>query len=218
MTEPMENAKENAMLTLIHSPNSRSTAILSLIEEMGIAKRIAIREVTIPRHDGSGSRDPANPHPEGKVPALIHDGTIITERAAIILHLTTLFPDSGLSPQPGTAEWGAYASWLTWYQGVLEPVLMFQATGLSHPWLTATFRSHVEATARLHAALERGPWLLGDDFSAADLLLHSPYGWFKDATPDDPLIRDWVTRCMARPARLRVVEADAARTAQASAA
>ena len=62
------------MLTLIHSPQSRSTTILSLIEEMGIQDRIETREVTIPRMDGSGRRDPANPHPEGKVPALVHDG------------------------------------------------------------------------------------------------------------------------------------------------
>jgi glutathione S-transferase len=54
---------------------------------------------------------------------------------------------------------------------------------------------------------------MGDQFTAADILVHSPYAFFKDATPDDPLIRDWVARCMARPARLRVVAADAERMA-----
>ena len=201
------------MLTFFHSPQSRSTAILSLIDEMGIGDKVNIQQVTITRFDGSGGRDATNPHPEGKVPALLHDGTIITERAAIILHLTTLFPDSGLAPRVGTPEWGAFATWLVWYQGVLEPVLTFQAANISHPWIAATFRSHVEATARLRAALERGPWLLGDSFSAADLLVHSPYGWFKDATPDDPLIQDWVARCMARPARQRTLAADAAQMA-----
>lgn len=216
MTILMENAKENTMLTLIHAPQSRSTAILCLIDEMGIADQIAVRNVMITRFDGSGSRDASNPHPEGKVPALLHDGSIITERAAIILHLTTLFPDSGLAPRIGTPEWGVFASWLAWYQGVLEPVLTFQAAEISHPWIAATFRSHVEATARLRAALEQGPWLLGDTFSAADLLVHSPYGWFKNALPDDPLIRDWVARCMARPARHRALAADAARMSAAA--
>ena len=205
------------MLTLIHSPNSRSTAILTLIEEMGIADKLVIKPVTIVRRDGSGSHDPANPHPEGKVPALIHDGTVITERGAIMLHLTTLFPDAGLAPKPGTPEWGAFAGWLTWYHAVLEPVLIFQAAGLAHPWLTATYRSHVEATARLHTALEHGPWLMGAQFTAADILLSSPYGWFQDATPDDPLIRDWVARCLARPARLRAIATDAAQMDQAAA-
>jgi glutathione S-transferase len=201
------------MLTLFHSPQSRSTAIMALIEEMGIADWIDIREVTIPRQDGSGGRDPGNPHPEGKVPALVHDGVLITERAAIILHLTTLFPDSGISPQVGTPEWGTFAAWLTWYQGVLEPVVIFEGAGITHPWIEATFRDHKAAAARLRAALEKGPWIMGERYSAVDLLLHAPYAWFAEATPDDPLIRDWVDRCKARPASVKVRSADAARMA-----
>jgi glutathione S-transferase len=197
------------MLTLFHSPNSRSTAIMALIEEMGIRDWIDVHEVTIPRMDGSGGRDPANPHPEGKVPALVHDGVVITERAAIILHLTTLFPDSGLSPRVGTPEWGAFAGWLAWYQGVLEPTFIMEGAGLSHPWMTSAIRDHKTAVARLRAALEQGPWILGTSFSAADLLLHGPYAWRPEGMPDDPLIRDWVDRCKARPASIRVREADA---------
>jgi len=202
------------MLTLFHAPQSRSSAIMTLIDEMGITDKVDVRLTDIPRQDGSGHRDPANPHPEGKAPALVHDGHVITERAAVILHLTTLFPDSGLAPAVGSPEWGSYITWLAWYQGVFEPVLIFDAAGLSHPWLTATFRGHKEAAARLHSALAQGPWLLGDRYSAADLLIHSPYAWFKDATPDDPLIQDWVARCMARPARARVMAADAERMAK----
>jgi glutathione S-transferase len=206
----MENAKENTMLTFIHAPNSRSSAIATLIEEMGIADQIETRVVEIPRMDGSGRRDPANPHPEGKVPVLIHDGQIITERGAIILHLCGLFPDSGMSPKPGTAEWGAFTSWLVWYQGVLEPVLIHAFAGASHPSLTATFRGPEEAAARIRAALDKGPWLMGDSYSAADLLVHSPYAWFQDITPEDAVFRDWVERCKARPARQRVLADDAA--------
>lgn len=206
------------MLTLIHAPDSRSSAIATLIEEMGIQDWVETRIVDIARFDGSGRRDPANPHPEGKVPALVHDGQVITERGAIMLHLCGLFPDSGLSPKPGTAEWGVFASWLTWYQGVLEPVLIHSFANLSHPALTATFRGPEEATARIRAALDKGPWLMGDQYSAADLLVHSPYAWFKDLTPDDAVIRDWVARCMARPARQRALEADAAMNAGQTAA
>jgi glutathione S-transferase len=201
---------ETKMLTLFHSPNSRSTACLTLLEEMGIRDRVAVNLVTIPRVDGSGSRDAANLHPEGKVPALLHDGHLITERGAIMVHLTTLFPEAGLAPAVGTPEWGDYLTWMSWYQGVLEPVLILDFCKLTHPSLTATFRSPVEAVARIRATLEKGPWLLGKTFSAADLLVHSPYAWFKDATPDDPLIKDWVARCMARPARLKVLQEEAA--------
>lgn len=202
------------MLTLFHSPKSRSTAILALIEEMGIKDWIEICEVTIPRMDGSGGRDPANPHPEGKVPALVHDGQVITERGAIMLHLTSLFPDSGMAPKIGTPEWGTFAMWMAWYQGVLEPAFIMEGAGLSHPWMTAAIRDHKTAVARLRAALEHGPWIMGESFSAADILLHGPYVWFPEGTPDDPLIRDWVDRCKARPASVKVREHDALRSAQ----
>ena len=198
------------MLTLFHAPNSRSSTIVTLIDEMGIQDRVQTRQIDIKRFDGTGRRDPANPHPEGKSPVLVHDGHIITERAAIILHLTTLFPDAALAPHAGTPEWGSFVTWLVWYQGVLEPTLIHQMAELSHPYLTGTFRTHKEAAARLHAALDKGPWLMGDHYSAADLLLHSPYAWMKEATPDDPLIRDWVARCQARPSVARTRAADAA--------
>ena len=199
------------MLTLFHSPQSRSSAIVTLVEEMGIQDWVEVREVTIPRMDGSGGRDPANPHPEGKVPALVHDGHVITERGAIILHLTSLFPDTGMAPKVGTPDWGVFAGWMAWYQGVLEPVVIFEGAGITHPWIEATFRDHKAAAARLKAALEKAPWIMGDAYSAADLLLHAPYAWYAQATPDDPLIRDWVERCKARPARAKVLERDAAR-------
>lgn len=198
------------MLTFFHAPYSRSTRVLALIEEMGIGEKIAIRPVTIPRQDGSGGRDPANPHPEGKSPCLLHDGEVVTETGAILLYLTDLFPGTGLGPLPGEPGRGAYLTWLSWYQGVLEPVLICDAAGIGHDWLTAAIRGPEEATARLRHALGRGPWLLGERYSAADLLVHSPYAFFPDSLPDDPAIRDWATRCAARPAGLRALERDAA--------
>ena len=195
------------MLTLFHAPKSQSTRIVTLIEEMGIADQVAVRITDIPRMDGTGAADPANPHPEHKVPALLHDGTLITETAAVMLYLTALFPDSGLAPKPGDPRRGDYLTWLFWYGSVMEPVLILEAAGLSHPYLTQAIRDSSAVEARLKAALSKGPWLLGDRFSAADILVHSPYAWFGN-TPDDPLIADWVARCMARPARHKVLAAE----------
>lgn len=197
------------MLTLYHAPVSRSTRITALIDELGAD--VEIRTVTIPRVDGSGGRDPANPHPEGKVPLLEHDGALIWESSAIILYLTDLFPQAGLGPLPGDPLRGPYLSWLAWYGDVVEPVMIYEnVLKLDDPVLRTTFRGGAEVTARLTAALQRGPWLLGERYSAADLLLHSPYAWFRDATPDVPVIRDWVARCMDRPAARRALARDAA--------
>lgn len=201
------------MFTVFHAPQSRSTRILTLIEEMGISDHIALHSVNIVRTDGTGAPDPANPHPESKVPALCHNGQIFTESAAIMLFLTDAFPETGLGPTASDPLRGAYLTWLFWYGSVMEPVLIQAAAGLSHPVLTKTYRGKAELTARLHAALSKGPWLLGERFSAADILLQSPFFWFKDATPDDPLIRDWLVRGAARPAFQRVMQAEVLRRA-----
>lgn len=200
------------MLKLFHAPVSRSTAIVTLIEEMGIADRVRIELVSIPRADGSGHRDLANPHPEGKVPALLAGDTVMTERAAIMLFLTEAFPGTGMAPEPGDPRRAAFLTWMNWYGAVHEPVLIHGFAGLDNDLLRKTFRGTAEVEARLRAALENGPYLLGDSFTAADLLCHSPYAWFPEATPDDPLIRGWVDRCKARPATQRVLAAEQARS------
>ncbi|KKL64379.1 hypothetical protein LCGC14_2165610, partial [marine sediment metagenome] len=128
------------MPTLYHAPQSRSTSILVLIEEMGIADRIDIREVTVARQDGNGGRDPRNPHPEGKVPYLTDGKDHVRERGAIIAYLTDLFPGTALGRPVGHPQRGAFLSWLFYYQGVMEPVLVHGWAKIDHPILHTTFR------------------------------------------------------------------------------
>lgn len=78
------------MLTLCHAPNSRSSRILTLIEEMGIRDEVALRPVTIRRFDDSGGPDAANPHPEGKVPLLDHDAAAWRSAAGRVSDLAVL--------------------------------------------------------------------------------------------------------------------------------
>lgn len=203
------------MLTLFHAPMSRSTRVVTLLEEMGLRDRVSIVTTDIPRMDGTGAPDSANPHPEKKVPLLNDAGALIWETGAVMLYLTDLFPEAGLAPSVGSPQRGNYLKWMFWYGSVMEPVLILDAAGLSHPYLTKAIRGVPEVTARIREALKAGPWILGDQFSAADILIHSPYAWF-DNTPDDPLIRDWVDRCKARPARLKVMAEDQALLAKAA--
>ncbi|PQV58955.1 glutathione S-transferase [Defluviimonas denitrificans] len=188
------------MLTFYHAPNSRSTSIRQLILELGVADKVKTVEVTIPRQDGSGARDPKNPHPEGKVPYLTDGEDYVRERAAIILYLTDRFPEAGLGRPVGDAQRGRYLSWLIWYQGVLEPVTILNWAKLDHPAVKASLRDYDTALQRLDEVLGRQPYLLGDDFSAVDLLCAGPFAWFGDQMPATPAIRDWVARCMDRPA------------------
>ncbi|CAA9429255.1 MAG: Glutathione S-transferase [uncultured Ramlibacter sp.] len=185
------------MLTLFHSPNSRSTRVLALLKELDALDHVQVERVTISRVDGSGHPDPRNPHPEGKVPLLLDGGVMVWESSAIMVHLADRFPTTGMNIPPGHPQRGAYLSWFAWYSGVMEPVMTLEAAGLKHPYIDATFRSGAQVQARLCAALGGQPFLLGDRFTAADLLLHSPYAWF--GKPGVPLIDAWVDRCMARP-------------------
>ncbi|CAO4167851.1 Glutathione S-transferase family protein [Methylorubrum populi] len=195
------------MITLFHSPRSRSTRIVALLKELDALDDVRIEVVSIPRADGSGSRDPRNPHPDGKVPLLDHDGTLAWESSAIVQYLAELFPKAGLAIPAGHPQRGAYLGWLAWYTGVMEPVLVFEAFGLDHPALARTFRTGAELKARLVEALRDKPFLLGDRFTAADLLLHSPYAWF--GKPGVPEIDAWVDRCTDRPGARFAAEFDA---------
>ena len=196
------------MLTLYHSPMTRSTRIVQLVHELGAEDAVTIRQVGIRHGDGRGGRDPANPHPEGKVPLLVHDGVEIWESTAIAQYLAELFPARGLGVAPADPMRGRYLSWLAWYGDVLEPVVVFSTLGVDHPGLYGTFRGMPETTARLQAALNSAPYLCGERFTVADLIVASTFGWAKKLTPDVPSIIDWVERCNSRPAAKAVWAAD----------
>lgn len=198
------------MLTLIHAPHSRSTRIISLLKELDALDDIDVRQVDIQRAGQAFDGDARNPHPEGKVPLLIHDGVEIWESPAIILYLTDLYAHRKLGAAIGDKDRGRYLSWLSWYGGVIEPVLLLEAAGISHPYVTATFRGPQELHARLIKALADRPYLMGDRYTAADLLLHSPFAWFPDSAPSDPAVQDWIKRCGERPSVRFAAEYDAA--------
>ena len=188
------------MLTLFHSPHTRATRMYQLLVELGALDEVRVQTVDVKRSDGSGAPDAQNPHPEGKVPLLVHDGEAIWESSAIALYLTDMFPKAGLGPQVGDALRGRYLSWLAWYGDVVEPVVHFQAFGIDHPALASTFRGMPEVRDRLATALEAAPYLVGEDYTAADLLVYSAFSWLPQMLPDHPAIKAWGARCAERPA------------------
>ncbi|APE44932.1 glutathione S-transferase [Sulfitobacter alexandrii] len=191
------------MLTFYHGPHTRSSRIVRLLIEMDILEQVDVRVVGLVRRGGEGAPDPANPHPEGKVPLLVHDGEMIRESNAIILYLTDLF-DSPLGVPVGDPLRGPYLSWLAYYGNVMEPVLFCSFAGIDHPAMQATFRGLDEMYARLAEALTDRPYLLGDRFSAADLLLVSAFTFAPQLVPDIPAIRNWVDRCGDRPSTAKL--------------
>jgi glutathione S-transferase len=189
------------MITLFHAPQSRSSRIIWLLEELGTPYEI--RPVSIFRPmTGEGIPDPANPHPDQRVPAIDHDGSLVAESVAILLHLADAFPEAGLAPVPGDPRRGAYLTWIAWYVAEMEPALF---AGLFGELAQAPQkqRNHDLVVARLRTALAEGPYVMGEQFTGADLLISSALAFGRRAFPADAMFDAYIARCQARPAAVR---------------
>jgi glutathione S-transferase len=200
------------MLTLYHAPHSRSSRIIWLLEELDVD--YTIKPVSIRRRDINaqsldapmvGARDPENPHPHGKVPAIMHDGELVFESNAIVLYLTDAFPNNGLGPKIGEPLRGTYLSWLAYYGDVMEPALTTTAFGFTTTNSTTGWSSAAEVMGFVNATLEKGPYILGEKFSGADILFGSTFAMFMGSpmVPRTDTLTAYVERISARPAYAR---------------
>jgi glutathione S-transferase len=194
------------MLTLFHAPQSRSSRLVWLIEELGAECRVEYCDIR--RMGGSGAPDPKNPHPDGKVPALIHDGALVTESAAVALYLTDLFPQADIGAPAGSRDRAAYLTWLTWGAGEMEPAIWGRISGAAEREPALHLR-YDQAMGRLLEALWDGPWLMGDRFTAADVMIGASLGWGREHLPDSPLFDLYLERLAQRPAWIRAQVRDA---------
>ena len=195
------------MLTLHHAPRSRSSRIVWLLEELGADYVLKITD--IPRMDGSGAPDPGNPHPDKKVPALVDDGVLITESSAIVQYLTDEFPAAGIGPKIGDEQRGPYLTWLAYYAGVIEPVVNLEFAGLADSAvMQRTFRDRAALNRRILGALDAGPYILGERFSGADILIASMGQFVRTMLPAGAVMDAYLERCNARPALARALAKD----------
>ena len=193
------------MLSLFHSPGSRSSAFVWLLEELSVEYEIAYCDIK--RRNGRGSPDSRNVHPEKRVPALLHDGQLVTEQAAIALYLTDAFPEAGLGCSIGTPGRAAYLTWLAFFAGEADPV--YNTRLLYGQCLDPmTQRDHCRVVERVNAALAAGPYLMGERFSAADILVSRPFEWDPEMAPGNIRIKEWLARLANRPAAQNAVAKD----------
>ena len=187
------------MLTLFHAPKSRSTRVLALLHAMGKLSDVDIKTIEIARQDGSAGDQLNNPHPENKVPLLVHDDELIRETPAIMVYLTDHF-QSQLGRQVGETGRGTYLSWMAYYGDVVEPVVVGNFIGCADdPMFVSTFRGLNEIYVSITNALDDARFLMGDDITAVDLLMASPFQWAPNTMPEVPAIQDWVKRVSEHP-------------------
>jgi len=199
------------MITLYHAPRTRSSRIIWLLEELGAP--YAIEPVSIFRPmDDAGEPDPRNPHPDKRVPAIEHNGALVAESIAIVLYLTDAFPAAGLGPVVGDPLRGEYLTWIGWYASEMEPA-MFAKFGeeLDKPMKR---RDYEQVVARLENTLSRQPYVLGELFTAADVLVGSALQWARAVFPQSPILDAYIERVGARPALARAEALDEAKGMQ----
>ena len=193
------------MLSLYHAPDSRSSRFVWLLEELEVDFELVYCDIK--RRSGRGAPDPSNPHPDKRVPALVHDGQLVTESAAIALYLTDTFPAADMGVPAGAPKRAAYLTWLAYFAGEADPAYNVRTlyAGRLDP---ISERDHQRVVVRVSAALAHGPYLLGDQFSAADIFMSSPFEWDPGFAPGNVEIEDWLARIKARPAALRAAQRD----------
>jgi len=202
--------EEIAMTTLYWAPQTRSFRTLWMLEEIGAPyerMRIDIR--------AGAQAEPSFRaiNPMMKVPALVDGAAMVAESGAIVAYLAERHPEAGLAPALGDAARGRYLQWMFFSGGCVEPAYAQKVTGQSLGTSTAGWGSFDRVLDVLDAALATGPWLLGDRFTAADVMigsdLHFGVELFKIVEPR-PSFEAYIARCKARPAFQRAEAIDAA--------
>src|ERR1700730_5577651 len=156
-------------LTLYHASPSRSSIILWMLEEVGQPYDLKLIKLS----DGDNTKpDYLAINPMGKVPALKHGDTVITELAAICTYLADEFPNAKLNVPIGTPARGTYLKWLFFGPGCLESAVIDRAAPRKEePRRAMLGYGDVDTTMNvLAAAVAKGPWLMGEQFTAADVV------------------------------------------------
>lgn len=197
-------------LEFFHTPQTRSTGVLALLKELDA-------EFTVHRIDQKAGEQRKPEYlalnPMGKVPAILHGGALVTEQVAIYLYLADLYPDAALAPRIGDPLRGPYLRWIAFYGSCFEPAVVDRSLKREQaPRGLCPYGDYDTMLSTLTTQLEKGPYLLGEVFSAADVLWGNALGWTTafGLVPKLPAITQYVERIMGRPAIAAAVASDAA--------
>jgi glutathione S-transferase len=188
------------MMQLYWSPRSRSFTALWLMEETGKPYERVLTDIST---GAQKKPEYLAINPMGKVPALKDGEATLGEAAAICTYVADRYPETKLAPDPTDPLRAKYLQWLFFSPSCIEPALIQIFTKLEVPTSTAAWGSAAQVFDVLDAALEKGPWILGDRFSAADITIGSGLNYavrlFK-MVPTRPSFDAYIARCTARPA------------------
>jgi glutathione S-transferase len=192
------------MITLYHCPNSRSNVGMYLLEELGQPYEVEIVDVRA----GDGQKpEYLAINPMGKVPSIRDGDEVVSETGAICAYLGDKYPQAGLAPAIGDRRRGAYLRWLFFASSVDAVLVEKMVNREPLPGFQAGYGDYERVVGAFRKGLERGPWLLGDQFTTADVGLGGgiPWALANGTLPKESPFKDYAERIEARPAYKRAV-------------
>jgi glutathione S-transferase len=193
-------------IELFYTPHTRSTRPRWVLEELSLPYRLHPVELF------AGERNPV--HPLGSVPAVRIDGEILIESAAICQRLADSQPEKKLAPATNEPMRARYEQWMFFVPATLEPpafdILMHTQILPEKKRIAAivpfSTRSYQKILRMLAKELDHGSYLLGEQFSCADILLGTTLTWLPELLEQHPSLSDYTQRVTARPAYQRAIE------------
>lgn len=204
-------------VTFFYAPQTRASGTLALLEALQADYDIHLLDLK-----AGTQRQPAYlaVNAMGKVPAIKHGDAVVSEQVAVTIYLADLHADRGLAPALDDPLRGSYLRWIAFFGSCFEPAIVDRSLerDAGDP-VSSHYGSYDAVIDALAAQLEHGPWLLGERFTAADVLWGTALLWTLQfgLVPDRPVFRDYAARVAAVPAVARAAQIDAAHAAKQAA-
>ncbi|MBX3485348.1 glutathione S-transferase family protein [Phenylobacterium sp.] len=193
-------------ITLYHSPASRAFVAYWMLEELGVP--FDVRTVDIRKGEQKAPWY-LKLNPAGKVPTLTDGEAVVSENPAIAIYLADRYSYGGLAPRIEDPKRGAYLKWMVFASAVVDPVASLHASDIDLPGYSHSFGTFDDMVQVLIGALDGREHLLGEAFSAADVVLGGAVSFlmFRKVLPEHPALVDYNHRLTARDAYQRAADA-----------
>ena len=189
-------------IRLCYHPYSRAAGTIWALEEAGVPYELKVIDIMKGEQKGP---ELVSKNPMGKLPTLIDGDVVVTEAAAIALYLADRYAPGRLAPALDDPKRGTYLRWAFFAPGVIEPAVMAQSAGWSVKEVAAGWGTYASMMAAAETAIAGKQFVLGDDFSMADVVFGGTLRFmmdFKQIEPK-PEFLAYVERLNARPAYQR---------------
>lgn len=183
--------------------------MLTLLEELGADYELHV--MNMKKNEQRGAAYLAI-NPMGKVPAVMHNGALVTEQVAVYTYLADMYPEAGITPLIGDALRGPYLRWMAFYGSCFEPAFVDKAMKREQGAASMTPYGNLDDVWNaVTGQLSKGDYMLGDIFTAVDVLWGSALNWMTmfGLAPETPVVRAYIDRVKARPAVARAGKIDA---------